>query len=176
MTWVDYVFVGIVLISVLMGALRGFIREALSLATWVFAFVAALRYGPECAERFKSAISSIPIRTAVGYAAPFFGVLLVGGLLIWIVSWAVRGAGLAPVDRMLGSGFGLLRGGFIVVALVILAGVTALGREPWWHESVLVPQIQPVATDVQGLIPAKWLTYLRAQQTPSQVTVPQREK
>ena len=176
MAWVDYVFLGIILVSVLMGALRGFIREALSLATWVFAFVAALRYGPEFAERFKSAIDSVPIRTVVGYAVPFFGVLLVGGLLIWVVSWAVRGAGLAPVDRMLGSGFGLLRGGFIVVALVILAGAPAVGREPWWRESMLVPQIQPVANDVQGLIPAKWFAYLRAQQTPSHVTVPQREK
>lgn len=176
MTWVDYVFVGIVLISVLMGALRGFIREALSLATWIGAFVAALRYGPEFAERFKSTINSVPIRAIVGYAVPFFGVLLVGGLLIWLISWAVRGAGLAPVDRMLGSGFGLMRGGFIVVALVMLAGFTALGREPWWHQSILVPQIQPLAADIQGLIPAKWFAYLQAQQSPSPVTVPQREK
>jgi len=161
MTWVDYVFVGIVLISVLMGALRGFVREALSLATWVAAFVVALRYGPEI---------------AAGYAVPFFLILLAGGLLILLVSWAVRGVGLAPVDRMLGSGFGLLRGALIVVALVILAGMTAAGRESWWRESILVPQIQPVAKDVQGLIPARWFAYLQSQQAPPQATVSQREK
>jgi membrane protein required for colicin V production len=176
MTWVDYVFVGIVLISVLMGALRGFVREALSLATWVCAFAAALRYGPEFAERFRSTISSDPIRIAAGYAVPFFVILLAGALMIWVITWAVRGVGLAPVDRMLGSGFGLLRGGFIVVALVILAGMSAAGREPWWRESILVPQIQPVAKDVQALIPARWFTYLQAQQLPSQATVPHREK
>ena len=176
MTWLDYVFIGIVLISVLFGALRGFIREALSLATWVAAFAGALRYGPEFVERFKSSISAVPIRLAAGYALPFFAILLVGGLLTWAVAWAVRGAGLAPVDRMLGSGFGLLRGALIVVALVMLAGMSALGREPWWNQSVLVPQIQPVARDVQGLIPARWITYLQAQQTPSQATVSQREK
>ena len=176
MTWVDYVFVGIVLISVLMGALRGFVREALSLATWIAAFVVALRYGPEIAERFKPTISSVPIRIAAGYAVPFFLILLAGGLLILLISWAVRGVGLAPVDRMLGSGFGLLRGALIVVALVILAGMTAAGRESWWRESILVPQIQPVAKDVQGLIPARWFAYLQAQQAPPQATVSQREK
>jgi membrane protein required for colicin V production len=176
MAWVDYVFAGIVLISVLMGALRGFIREALSLATWVLAFAAALRYGPECAERFKSAISSEPIRLVAGYAAPFFLVLLVGGLLTWAIARAVRGAGLAPVDRMLGSGFGLLRGGLIVLVLVMIGGMTALGRQPWWHQSEIIPQIQPLAKDVQGLIPAQWLAYMRTQQALPPVTVPQREK
>lgn len=176
MTWLDYVFVAIVLVSVLFGALRGFIREALSLATWVGAFAGALRYGPEFAERFKSSINAVPVRLAAGYALPFFAILLVGGLLTWLVAWAVRGAGLAPVDRMLGSGFGLLRGGMIVVVLVMLAGMSALGREPWWNHSVLVPQIQPVARDVQGLIPARWFAYLQAQQPAPQVPVTQREK
>jgi membrane protein required for colicin V production len=176
MAWVDYVLIAIVLISVLMGALRGFVREVLSLATWIGAFFAALRYGPQFNESLKSTIASSPIRLVAGYCLPFFGVLLVGGLLIWAISWAVRGAGLSPVDRMLGSGFGLLRGVFIVLALVIVAGLSALGREPWWKESQRVPQIQPFAKDLQALIPPGWLTYLRAQQASSPATVPQREK
>lgn len=176
MAWVDYVFVGIVLISVLWGALRGFIREALSLATWVLAFVVSLGYGPEFAEQLRPTITSDPLRLVAGYAVPFFGVLLVGGLLIWIISWMVRGAGLAPLDRMLGSGFGLLRGGFIVVALVIVAGFTALGHEPWWRQSQIVPQIQPFAKEVQTLIPAGWLAYLQAQQAAPRGPLHQSEK
>ncbi|MBV8063318.1 MAG: CvpA family protein, partial [Nevskia sp.] len=90
MAWLDYVFVGIVLLSVLWGALRGFIREALSLATWVAAFVLSLGYGPQFAEQYRPTIASDPLRMVAGYAVPFFGVLLVGGLLIWIIAWAVR--------------------------------------------------------------------------------------
>lgn len=176
MAWVDYVFVGIVLISVLWGALRGFIREALSLATWILAFVVSLGYGPEFAEQLRPTITSDPLRLIAGYAVPFFGVLLVGGLLIWIISWMVRGAGLAPLDRMLGSGFGLLRGGFIVVALVIVAGFTALGREPWWRQSQIIPQIQPFAKELQALIPAGWLAYLQAQQATPRGPLHQSEK
>jgi membrane protein required for colicin V production len=163
MVWVDYVFIAIVVISLLLGAVRGFIREALSLATWIAAFVLALRYGPDCMARLAPLISSPPIRAVAGYCLPFFGVLLVGGLLILAIGWAVRGAGLAPLDRMLGAGFGLLRGGFIVAALVMLAGISAPGRQHWYKESVLVPQIQPFANALQGLIPPHWLTYLRAQ-------------
>jgi membrane protein required for colicin V production len=176
MAWVDYVFVGIVLLSVLWGALRGFIREALSLATWVLAFAAALGYGPELTEQLKPTIASDPLRLIAGYAIPFFGVLLIGGLLIWIISMAVRGAGLAPLDRMLGSAFGLLRGGLIVLALVIVAGFSALGHEPWWRQSEIVPQIQPFAKEVQALIPARWLAYLQAQQPAPRGPVHQSEK
>ena len=52
---------------------------------------------------------------------------------------------------------------FIVVALVMLAGLGALGREPWWKQSILVPQIQPLANQLQALIPGQWLAYLRSQ-------------
>lgn len=176
MAWVDLVLVGIVLLSVLWGALRGFIREALSLATWVAAFVLALGYGPEFAEALKPNISSEPLRLLAGYAVPFFGVLLVGGLLTWVIGMAVRGAGLGAVDRMLGSGFGLVRGGLIVLILVIVAGFSALGREAWWRQSQIVPQIQPFAKEVQALIPARWLAYLQSQQPASQLPVHQREK
>ena len=176
MDWVDYVFIGIVLFSVLVGALRGFIREALSLAAWVLAFVLALRYGPEVADRLKDHVDSPLVRTAAGYILPFFAVLLAGGILIWIVSWLIRGAGLGPVDRMLGSGFGLLRGGLIVVALVMLAGMGALGREPWWKRSILVPQIQPLAKEMQALIPSGWLAYLQSPPVSPVTTVSKREK
>jgi membrane protein required for colicin V production len=180
MAWVDLVFVGIVLLSVLWGAIRGFIREAFSLATWIAAFALALGYGPQFADAFKDDIASPVLRIAAGYAAPFFGVLLIGGLLTWVIGMAVRGAGLAPVDRMLGSGFGLIRGGLIVLILVIVAGFSALGREPWWKQSIIVPQIQPLAKEVQVLIPSRWLAYLQAQQPAPQATqaasVHQREK
>jgi membrane protein required for colicin V production len=176
MAWVDFVLLGIVLLSVLWGAIRGFIREALSLATWIAAFVLALGYGPQFADAFKNDIASPTLRLVAGYAVPFFGILLVGGLLTWAIGMAVRGAGLAPVDRMLGSGFGLVRGGLIVLILVIVAGFSTLGRESWWKESIIVPQIQPLAKEVQALIPSRWLAYLQAQQPAPQASVHQREK
>ncbi|MDR3418063.1 MAG: CvpA family protein [Nevskia sp.] len=176
MVWVDYVFIGIVLLSVLVGALRGFVREALSLATWVLAVVATLAYGPVAADHLQPIIGSAPIRALVGRALVFLGALLAGGLVIWLVGVILRGSGLAPVDRMVGSGFGLLRGAFIVVALVMLGGGSEASRQGWWQHSVLVPQIQPFASELQGLIPPRWLAYLEPPQAPSRGTVIKPEK
>lgn len=161
MGWVDYLFIAIVLVSVLLGALRGFIREALSLLTWILAFVLALGYGPSLAPRLSGWIEFPEVRTIAADVLVFFGVLLVGAIVIRLVSLLIRGAGLAPADRMLGSGFGLLRGVFIVIAVVMLAGLGTLQQEPWWKQSVLVPQVQPLADGLHALIPARWLAYLQ---------------
>ncbi|MDB5987600.1 MAG: colicin production CvpA [Nevskia sp.] len=161
MAWLDLVFLGVVLLSILIGVFRGFVREALSLATWILAFVLSLRYGPLLAERLQATIHAQAARTAIGYALVFFGVLIVGALLTYLVGILIRSAGLSPVDRMLGSGFGLLRGALLVVACVMLAGITSLHQENWWQQSRLAPELQPAANSLQTLIPHGWLTYLQ---------------
>jgi membrane protein required for colicin V production len=176
MGWLDYLFIAIVFLSVLFGALRGFIREALSLLTWILAFVLALGYGPSFADRLKNVIDYPPVRVVAADIITFFLVLLAGALLIRLVGLLIRGAGLAPVDRLLGSGFGLLRGAFIVVALVMLAGLGTLGQETWWRQSTLVPHLQPLADDLHALIPARWLAYLQSPAPAAKAPVKQAEK
>ncbi len=161
MNWVDFTFIAIVIISFLFGAFRGLVREGLSLATWILAFVLTLRYGPVAADQLKASIQTETLRFIIGYAACFFGILLAGAVISMLVSWAIRGSGLSGVDRMLGGGFGLLRGLLIVVALVMLSGVTDNRRESWWTQSRLGPELIPAADQLQALIPESWLAYLR---------------
>lgn len=167
MAWLDFAFIGIVLLSVLIGVFRGFVREALSLATWIVAFVLALRYGAALSQQL-SAIHVQAARIAAGYALVFFGALIAGAILTWLVCLLVRGSGLRPIDRMLGSGFGLARGALLVVALVMLAGFSALHDEPWWKASHLAPQLKPAADSLQSLIPQHWLAYLQASEHPGE--------
>ncbi|MBX6420520.1 MAG: CvpA family protein [Nevskia sp.] len=164
MTWVDDVLIAIVLVSVLFGALHGFVRSALGLLVWILAFLAALRYGPWLAASFKPALSSEPLRLALAYAAVFLGVLLVGALVVWLVWIIVRGAGLAPADRMVGCGFGLLRGAFIACAAVMLVGTTSLRQDPGWRHSRLVPRMQPFADALHAAIPRPWFDSLQTLQ------------
>jgi membrane protein required for colicin V production len=161
MDLVDYIFVAIVLSSVLVGALRGFVREALSLLTWILAFFLALRLGPQVAAHLKAFVAPGPLRNLAGDAAVFFGVLLAGALVMTLVALLVRGSGLAPADRLLGAGFGLLRGVFILIAAVMLAGMTQLQQAHVWRRSLLVPQLQPLAKGLHSLIPAHWLIHLQ---------------
>ncbi|MBL6749395.1 MAG: CvpA family protein [Nevskia sp.] len=158
---VDYIFVAIVLSSVLVGVLRGFVREALSLLTWILAFFLALRLGPQLATHLRAYIAAGPLRTAAADAAVFFGILLAGALVMFLVTLALRGSALEPADRTLGAGFGLLRGVFIVVAAVMLGGMTQLQQSQAWRRSLLVPQMQPLAKGLHALIPAHWLVYLQ---------------
>lgn len=167
MIWVDYVFIAIVLCSLLVGVLRGLVREALSLIAWVLAFVLTLRYAPALAEALKGSIHTPAVRTAAAYALLFFAVLLAGALVTWLVSLIVKSVGLGGVDRMLGAGFGLMRGLFIAVAAVLLAGASEAKTEPWWRASVLIPQIEPFSERLHRLIPDQWLAYLRARDVTS---------
>lgn len=161
MDLVDYIFLAIVLCSVLFGVLRGFVREALSLATWILAFLLALRLGPQVAPHLRTFIASLPWRYLAADALVFFVVLASGALIMFAVAVAMRGSALAPADRMLGAGFGLLRGAFIVIAAVMLLGQTEVQQSLSWRRSVLVPPLRPLAQDLHRLIPEHWLAYLR---------------
>ena len=153
MVLVDYVFICIALISVIFGVFRGFIREALSLLTLIAAIVAALRLGPRCSGYLQHLMASGPLRTFASCALVFLAVLLTGSIITWLVHLAVKGVGLAPVDRMMGAGFGLLRGCVIVAALVMLVDVSKFKEDRAWRSSVLVPRITPFADALRGLIP-----------------------
>ncbi|TAL87901.1 MAG: CvpA family protein, partial [Rhodanobacter sp.] len=81
MNWVDAIILGILVLSVLMGLLRGLVAELLSLVIWVAAFVVAALFGPDVAALFEHVISLSVARLILGYAICFVGVLLLGALV-----------------------------------------------------------------------------------------------
>lgn len=157
MIWVDYVFVGIVVISLLIGIWRGLVREALSLAAWIAAIGLSFRYGAGLADRLVPYIESPVARSVIAHVGIFFVVLLLGALIIWLLSRVVSGAGLSGVDRMLGGGFGFVRGTLIVVSLVLLVDSTQLRQEPALQHSLLMPHLRPLAAGLDSLLPKHWL-------------------
>lgn len=153
MNGADWVIVAILLLSLLVGLWRGLVREALALATWLAAIAGALLLGGQVAQFYATWIDLPSARTALGYGTVFVLVLLVGGLLGWLVARVVRAGGLGGTDRVLGLGFGLLRGGLVVAALVLVLGYTPFPQDPWWQQSELIPRFQPVATWLREQIP-----------------------
>ena len=161
--WLDYLFIAAALVSVLLGLMRGFVREILSLATWVAAFILALRFGQQASDWMAPAIGAVTVRKVLGYGLVFLVALLAGGLITWLIALLVRGSGLAPTDRMLGAGFGIVRGLFISAALVLVASYTPARESNAWKHSALVPQLQPLAGGMRSLIPKEWITHLESQ-------------
>ena len=149
----DLAILAIVLLSVAIGVARGFMVEALSLASWIVAVIAATVLGPSLAGVFEGRVDTPSIRIALGYGLVFLATLMVGALVTWAVRRLVEESGLSGTDRMLGLVFGLVRGVIIVVVLVLLAGLTPFPRDPWWRESRALPSFQALARDFLPLVP-----------------------
>ena len=144
MIWPDYAILGVIAISIVVGALRGFMKEVFSLLVWSAAFVIAYQYGGDIAALMESQISLPSARAAMGFVSLFIVVLLIGGLLNYLLGRLVESTGLSGTDRLLGSVFGAARGLALVVAMLLVAGFTPLPADPWWKDSQLVQRLLPV--------------------------------
>jgi membrane protein required for colicin V production len=161
MNWVDYTFIGIVVYSMLLGVWRGLVREAVSLSALIAAFLVAGLYGPDVGLWLESAIDSPLARSATAHILVFVGVLMIGALVTWLASHVVDAAGLSGTNRMLGGGFGVLRGLLLITAFVLVAGLTLLRDEPALQASKLRPSFEPAAAMLERAIPAEWLAWLK---------------
>lgn len=154
MTWPDYVILATIGISLLVGVLRGFIKEVFSLVVWAAAFVVAYRFGGDVGVLMEEQVSVPSARTAIGFIGLFIVVLVVGGLANYLLGRLVKSTGLSGTDRLLGGFFGIARGIAIVVAAILVAGFTPLPADPWWKESKLIRSFMPMVMWSAEFLPA----------------------
>ena len=144
-TWVDWGIVAILCISCLISLQRGFVKEALSLLTWIVAGTVAWMFGGALAEHLSGFIEIPSVRVIAGCAILFIATLVVGALVNYLISELVRVTGLSGTDRFLGMAFGAARGALLVVVLVGLVSLAPVQQDPWWQNSVLIPHFLMVA-------------------------------
>lgn len=156
MIWVDWCLLAAFAVSILIGVLRGFTREVLGLASWVLAIAAALTLAPSAVGYLESHIETPSIRIAAAYGLVFLAGLLVGAVVTALASMLVRKSPLSGVDRMVGGGFGMVRGVLFAAILVALVGLTPARLDPWWKESVFIGQLEWLADGFRGLLPEDW--------------------
>ncbi len=138
----DWLIVAIVAVSAIASLWRGFAREAISLAAWFIAFTVATMFGPALEGQLAAGITSPQIRQLSAFLLLFVATLLVCSLLGYLLSQLLKVSGLGFIDRLLGVAFGLIRGGIVVLALLLLVGLLLenSGALPaWYQQSVLVP-------------------------------------
>ncbi len=153
MNWADYTILAIVALSLLISLLRGFTKEALSLVGWIVAFWVALTFADNLEALLRPHIEVPSLRLSVAFALLFVITLLLAALVNFMAVQLIRKTGLSGTDRFIGAFFGIARGAVVVLALVILAGLTALPEDPWWHASVLIPYFQEMAVWVRQYLP-----------------------
>ncbi len=154
MNWADIFIVGLIGLSVLVGFLRGFVREALSLITWVVAIWVGLRFSEKLAGLFAPYLEVPSVRVALSFGLLFIAVLILGAVVGYLAGELVERTGVSGTDRIVGVVFGLARGVAIVSLLVLLAGLTVLPKDPWWKGSLLIGHFQPLALWLRDFLPA----------------------
>ena len=172
MNWADYGIIAIVILSLLVGLLRGFTREVFGLGTWVLAILMCVLFGPSFAEFLRAYLQVPLVRTGVAYGGLFLAGLLIGGILTALLVARVRESKFSSADRTLGSGIGLVRGILLVGLVVLLARTAGMKEEPWWQASTLIPPSQVIADGLDVLIPDAWLEPLKPDPLPPSPSAP----
>ncbi len=141
MNEIDWIILGILALSMLISIKRGFVREALSLVTWVAAFVVARLFSAELAPYLANYIAASSTRLVAAFVLLFVMTLIVGAMINHLVCELIRLTGLSGTDRLLGMFFGLARGVIVLVVAVALVKLTPLSKDKWWEESTLIPEL-----------------------------------
>ena len=153
MTLFDYFAIAIVGISMLLGMMRGAIKEVFSLASWVIAFIVAKILSVRFAQILESAVSNSSLRLLTAFIILFIFTLIVMGLISLLLTAAIKKIGLGPLDRLLGTVIGFLRGVVIMLVLVILGGMTALPQQNDWRSAFLSGWFEVLAHAVKPWLP-----------------------
>jgi len=157
MNWADYVIVAIVVFSAIVGLIRGFVREAFSLVTWIGAFAVAVIFASAGATLIARWVPGEQLRLVLAFAALFALTLLVGIAAGHFASLMVERAELGRADRGIGLFFGIARGYVAVAALVVAASFSHLPQSGWWQHSSLIPFTRPVAAWIARHLPSSEL-------------------
>jgi membrane protein required for colicin V production len=151
-SWIDIGFVAFLALSMLIGVWRGFVFELLSLAGWFAAYFAA-RYGtPWLQPMLPVGEPGSGLNYGVSFACMFLGALVVWSIGARIVRALIRATPLSPIDRLLGAGFGLVRGLVVLLIAVVLVGLSPWGKAPMWQQSMAVAWLNVVVHELRPLL------------------------
>ena len=141
------------------------VRELLSLAGWVIAFMVASSFAAAFAPMLPSAIVGDQFRGMLAFASIFLSALLAMGLLTMLISALVKTAGLGFADRFMGSLFGFARGLLVVLLAVLAAGFTTVPQEPFWKKATLSAPLETVAMMIIPWLPqdlSRHISYVKS--------------
>ncbi|MEM8548773.1 MAG: CvpA family protein, partial [Pseudomonadota bacterium] len=160
MTPLDWIFIAIVAVSMVVGVFRGFIKEAISLGSLLIAVWASFFFAPAGESLFAGFVGSEVFRIWLARIAIFVLVLILGGLVGWLISRFINQVGLTGTDRLLGLMFGFGRGAVLCGLIALAAPYLELDHDEVWTNSQLRPYAQTVADGIAILAP-RALDYFR---------------
>lgn len=133
--WVDALLLGTLALSVTIGLVRGLVFEMLSVVGWFAAYFAAQWFSLEVARYLPVGEPGSALNHGAAFAATFFGALVIWGLAARLLRMLIRATPLSLLDRLLGAGFGLIRGMILLLAAATVVGLTPVHKSLAWQQS-----------------------------------------
>jgi membrane protein required for colicin V production len=152
---VDYIILVILVLSAVMGLVRGLLREAIAVVTWFLAIVLAWSFASSLEPMLGGVLEGSPLRIWAARVIIFVGVLLVGGAISVVVGHYVRVSLFAGMDKFLGFVFGIIRGVVIVGAFTIAVQALRMDEDASWKRSKLMPYAIGVADALRAVVGEK---------------------
>lgn len=153
----DWVVVSLVGILGLFGLVRGFTQEALSLAAWIVAAIVVRFFHKPATLWLAPHVGGEGWAAIIGFIGLFFGVVFVARIIAGAAGGYARRSGLGPLDRVLGLGFGALKGVILASILFLLVQFSSIfdaERQPprWLTESRSAPLLAMTASAMVGWV------------------------
>jgi membrane protein required for colicin V production len=133
--WVDWTLLAVLAVSALVGLVRGFVFEAMSLAGWIVAWFAAQWFAADLGRHLPVGTPGGALNHVAAFVLTFVAALVAWSLLSRLVRLIVHATPLSPADRALGAGFGLLRGTVLLLALATVVALTPAAQSVAWRQS-----------------------------------------
>ena len=172
LNYIDITIVAIVLITALIGFMRGLIWMTVFLATWAGAIIFAIKYKSELAELLPIKLGSEIAQTGLAALLIFLGVLIAGAIINYLLSKAISAIGLGTFDRILGAGLGIILGGGAISLLIMLLSVTELPDQQAWKTSKFIPKVQEGIVVIKSYLPDDMNDYINQNLLNDNVTDP----
>ncbi|PHV13321.1 CvpA family protein [Chitinimonas sp. BJB300] len=161
MTGFDYAVLIILGLSVLLAVLRGGISEILSLSAWILGFWLAQQYAAELGARLPPEVPTVELRLIAGFLGILLGVWFLSAIVRITLAQFIKASGLATWDRLLGAVFGVIRGALIVLALVMVAGLTSVPKMPIWRDAMFSPPLEASAIALKPWLPPELANHIK---------------
>lgn len=152
MNGADWFIVLIILLSSVIGAMRGLLREAIALVTWLLGLYLAWTFSDVIEPHLGGLLAQEGVRVWVARLVILLIVLLIGTVAGLILQYLVRHSPFGTPDRFLGFFFGLLRGAVVVGVAVIFGQLVKLNAERWWDESRFLPYAEVMADSIRSVV------------------------
>ncbi len=162
MQWVDLAMLGVLAISVVVGLVRGFVFEVLSLVGWFVAYLVARWFAADAAPHIPVGAPGSAVNHAVAFAGLFIAALILWALASRLLRFLIHATPLSFPDRLLGAAFGLLRGLVLLLAAATVITYTPLATAPAWKASRGAQWLQSALDGLRPLLPSQISTRLPA--------------